>query len=84
MCEFHRWNLLDDPAPLGQFDIIFCRNVLIYFDEGTKAQVLAALARQLAPAGWLYLGCSETANGLCANLGPCESEHAVYRPARAA
>ena len=79
MCDFQPWNLLANPAPLGLFDIVFCRNVLIYFDEATKRAVLAALAGQLAPAGWLYLGCSETAIGLCDALEPCPAGHAIYR-----
>lgn len=81
MCQFNVSNLLDDPAPLGAFDIVLCRNVLIYFDEATKRAVLAALARQLAPEGWLYLGCSETAVGLCSALGQCNAGQAVYRRA---
>ena len=79
VCEFQPWNLLANPAPLGLFDIVFCRNVLIYFDEATKRAVLAALAGQLAPEGWLYLGCSETANGLCDALEPYPGGRAIYR-----
>ncbi len=62
--SFRNWNLLDDPAPLGRFDVVFCRNVLIYFDQPTKARVLAGIARQLAPDGVLYLGGSETVLGM--------------------
>jgi len=82
MCQFGIGNLMNDPAPLGAFDIIFCRNVLIYFDEQTKRMVLAALARQLAPDGWLYLGASETASGLCKDLEQCEPGWQIYRRAR--
>ncbi len=64
MVEFREWNLLSSLAPLGTFDIIFCRNVLIYFDPPTKSRVLAALRRQMAPDGLLYLGASETTLGL--------------------
>jgi chemotaxis protein methyltransferase CheR len=81
MCQFGIGNLMNDPAPLGAFDIIFCRNVLIYFDEQTKRMVLAALARQLAPDGWLYLGASETASGLCKELEQCEPGWQIYRRA---
>ncbi len=62
--SFRHWNLLDDPAPLGRFDVVFCRNVLIYFDQTTKARVLAGIARQMAPDGVLYMGGSETVLGL--------------------
>jgi chemotaxis protein methyltransferase CheR len=82
MCQFGIGNLLNDPAPLGSFDIIFCRNVLIYFDEPTKRSVLAALARQLAPDGWLYLGASESAVGLCPSLEQSEPGWQIYRRAR--
>ena len=61
---FGEWNLLSDLAPLGRFDVVFCRNVLIYFDHATKARVLDAIARQLAPDGVLYLGGAETVLGL--------------------
>ena len=82
MCQFGIGNLLNDPAPLGTFDIIFCRNVLIYFDEPTKRMVLAALAQQLAPDGWLYLGASETASGLCKALEQSEAGSQIYRRVR--
>jgi len=54
-------NLLQDCTALGRFDIIFCRNVLIYFDDATKREVLCRLAAQLAPDGYLVLGSAETA-----------------------
>jgi chemotaxis protein methyltransferase CheR len=62
--SFRYWNLLHDPSRLGCFDIIFCRNVLIYFDRPTKTHVLQRLAAQLAPDGWVYLGGAETIVGL--------------------
>lgn len=58
------FNLLDSFAPLGRFDIIFCRNVLIYFDAATKSQVLDRLSGALAPDGYLVLGGAETVVGL--------------------
>jgi len=60
-------NLLD-PWPIkARFDVIFCRNVLIYFDEATKALLLRRLADQLAPCGYLYIGHSERLVGDCAD-----------------
>jgi chemotaxis protein methyltransferase CheR len=82
VCQFGVGNLLNDPAPLGVFDIIFCRNVLIYFDEATKRMVLSALVRQLAPDGWLYLGASDGAAQLCAGLEQAEPGQQIYRAAR--
>lgn len=59
LVEFKRLNLLSIPPALGPFDMIWCRNVLIYFDEPTKKQVLNRLVSNLAPAGYLFLGSSE-------------------------
>ena len=84
MASFREWNLLDDLRPLGQFDVVFCRNVLIYFDQPTKARVLEAIARQLAPDGLLYLGGAETVLGITDRLVPAAAGHGVYElaPAR--
>lgn len=82
MARFERWNLLSDLRPLGRFDIIFCRNVLIYFDATTKGRVLATLAAQLAPDGVLYLGGAETVLGLTDRLVPVSGERGVYEHAR--
>ena len=68
LCRFRPWNLLSDPAPLGRFDVVFCRNVLFYFDRPTRRRVLAAIMRQMAPDGLLYLGSAETATGLTSAL----------------
>lgn len=57
--EFRRLNLLSAPLGLGPFDMIWCRNVLIYFDEPTKKEVLTRLVANLAPEGFLFLGSSE-------------------------
>ncbi len=68
MVRFQVWNLLHDLSPLGQFDIVLCRNVLIYFDAATKSRVLDALADRLLPDGILYLGGAETVLGLTRKL----------------
>ncbi|MGH6749312.1 MAG: CheR family methyltransferase [Methyloceanibacter sp.] len=57
---FRTHNLLQDCRAFGKFEVIFCRNVLIYFDDATKSAVLSRLAAQLAPDGYLVLGAAET------------------------
>jgi chemotaxis protein methyltransferase CheR len=64
MVQYRMQNLLRDFSPLGRFDIIFCRNVLIYFDEKTRADILERMARMMAPDGFLALGAAETVIGL--------------------
>jgi chemotaxis protein methyltransferase CheR len=80
MATFREWNLLDDPGPLGRFDVVFCRNVLIYFDQATKARVLDGIARLLAPDGVLYLGGAETVLGITNRFAPVAQERGVYAP----
>ncbi len=65
---FREWNLLSDLRPLGQFDVVLCRNVLIYFDQPTKVRVLDAIVRRMTPDGVLYLGGAETVVGLTGRL----------------
>ncbi|CAA9438128.1 MAG: Chemotaxis protein methyltransferase CheR [uncultured Rubellimicrobium sp.] len=81
-----RVNLVDGAgiARHGRFDVIFCRNVLIYFDPPTKARVLNALAAQLQPDGVLYLGGAETVLGLTDRLVPVPGERGVYEQPREA
>ncbi len=62
--RFAEHNLLDQPTGLGQFDVIFMRNVLIYFDAETKARIVRQALNALRPGGWLYVGRSETLHGL--------------------
>lgn len=61
---FKTFNLMDDPGTLGIFDVIFCRNVLIYFDHETKAKVLEKLSRRMPADGVLFLGGAETIIGI--------------------
>jgi len=60
MIRFQYFDLRDSVAPLGQFDFIFCRNVLIYFDTETKRGILNRLKDALTPEGFLLLGAAET------------------------
>lgn len=92
MVRFRLYNLLDSFAGLGPQDIIFCRNVLIYFDRETKSDILARLAGVLPDDGYLLLGSAETVMGLSVPFQPHPTLKGVYvkaaaaqqRPARAA
>lgn len=64
MVSFKSLNLLKDWPMKGPFDVIFCRNVMIYFDRPTQQQLVERFAGILAPKGHLYIGHSETLNGL--------------------
>jgi chemotaxis protein methyltransferase CheR len=78
MVSFREWNLLGDLRPLGQFDLVFCRNVLIYFDPPTKTRALEAIAKQMAPDGLLYLGGAETVLGVSERFAPVPGDRGVY------
>ena len=82
MVRFREWNLLSDLSGLGRFDVIFCRNVLIYFDQPTKIRALSAISRQLAPDGVIYLGGAEAVVGLGSGLAPVATGHGIFQKAR--
>ncbi len=75
MVRFQEYNLLADAAELGTFDLILCRNVLIYFDDEIKRKVLATLASALAPDGTLMLGSAETTTGLNKEFVAASPQH---------
>lgn len=79
MVKFRLFNLLDSPEPLGKFDVIFCRNVLIYFDQETKARVLDGIADQLADDGVLFLGTAETVLGVTERFVPLPGQRGMYQ-----
>jgi len=62
--EFRALNLLDSYAGLGKFDLVFCRNVLIYFSAELKKDILLRIHSTLKSGGYLFLGASEALNGL--------------------
>lgn len=80
--RFEELNLLTDFRDIGQFDVIFCRNVLIYFDLATKKSVLDRLAKALAPDGYFVMGAAETVVGLADTLMP-HAEHRLISIPRA-
>ncbi len=80
MVTFKNFNLLEDPQILGRFDIVFCRNVLIYFDQDTKSRVLEGLAGILPEDGVLFLGGAETVIGVTDRFEPVPNQRGIYRP----
>ena len=84
MVQFRPLNLLNDFSPLGHFDIVFCRNVLIYFDQPTKAEALTRIARQMPGDGFLVLGAAETVVGLTDSFKPVTEKRGLYAPTAAA
>ncbi|HWE47019.1 MAG TPA: protein-glutamate O-methyltransferase CheR [Caulobacteraceae bacterium] len=73
-----RFNLMHEPTKLGQFDIIFCRNVLTQFDEPTRAATLERLNTALAPDGLLYLGGDEAIHDLTGAFKPVPGRKGLY------
>jgi chemotaxis protein methyltransferase CheR len=84
MVQFRTLNLLNDFKPLGNFDLVVCRNVLIYFDQPTKTAVLERIARQMPVDGYLVLGAAETVVGLTEALKPIPDKRGLYAPNGAA
>jgi chemotaxis protein methyltransferase CheR len=78
MVQFRQHNLLRDPRVLGSFDIVFCRNVLIYFDRPTKRMVLESILRQMPRDGLIYLGGAETVFGITDQLTPLPGGTGVF------
>ena len=71
--------MLEPLSDLGQFDVIFCRNVLIYFDVATKRTVLQRLTDILAPDGALFLGGAETVIDISERLAPTPGHRGLNR-----
>jgi chemotaxis protein methyltransferase CheR len=80
MVQFRPFNLLNDFAGLGMFDVVFCRNVLIYFDQPTKIGMLDRVARSLERDGYLALGAAETVVGLTDSFKPIPERRGLYSP----
>jgi len=77
MVQYQPLNLLDAFIGLGSFDIIFCRNVLIYFDEAMKRNILERMALLLPADGYLLLGAAETVVGITTAFSPIEAARGV-------
>jgi chemotaxis protein methyltransferase CheR len=78
MVKFSTFNLLDEMNRMGTFDIIFCRNVLIYFDEKTKGGILGKMEKQLEKDGFLLLGGAETVLGITDKFSPMPEKRGLY------
>jgi chemotaxis protein methyltransferase CheR len=80
MVQHRQLNLMQDFSHLGTFDVIFCRNVLIYFDPDTKSGIFDRLARAIEPDGMLVLGAAESVVGISDAFKPYPERRGLYRP----
>jgi chemotaxis protein methyltransferase CheR len=80
MVQHRQLNLLQDFGHLGTFDIIFCRNVLIYFDQDTKAGIFERMSRLVDSDGFLVLGAAESVVGISDAFKPFPERRGLYRP----
>src|SRR3546814_2842403 len=72
--QFRRQNLVGDPPPVGRFDIVLCRNVLLYLAAGMRRQIFDTFAQVIRPGGLLVLGAGETVIGQTDAFRPSRSE----------
>jgi chemotaxis protein methyltransferase CheR len=80
MVQHRQLNLLQDFSNLGSFDVIFCRNVLIYFDQDTKVGIFDRLVKLIEPDGVLALGAAESVVGISDAFKPYPERRGLYRP----
>ncbi len=78
MIQYKEYNLLNDLKPLGGFDVVFCRNVLIYFDQATKGKILDSASKLMPEDGLLFLGGAETVLGISDKFKPVTGQRGVY------
>jgi chemotaxis protein methyltransferase CheR len=78
MVQYRQLNLLQDFSHLGTFDIIFCRNVLIYFDQATKVSIFDRMSRMIEPDGVLALGAAESVVGITNAFKPLPDRRGLY------
>ncbi|MEI9989119.1 MAG: protein-glutamate O-methyltransferase CheR [Rhizomicrobium sp.] len=79
MVQYRRLNLLDSYLGMGPFDVVYCRNVLIYFEEATKRQVLERIAALMHDDSFLVLGAAESVFGVTDAFAPVEGARGLYR-----
>lgn len=78
LVKFRPLNLLDSYQSLGKFDIVFCRNVLIYFAPAVKSKILQQIAATLQPSGKLFLGASESVTGITNDFDMVRCNSGLY------
>ena len=79
MVQHKPLNLLQDFSSLGRFDVVFCRNVLIYFDGPTKGEVMDRIAGTMNPGGFLLLGAAESVVGLSQSFEATQDRRGLYK-----
>lgn len=79
MVDFRLDNLVAPQAPTSSYDLILCRNVLLYFTPERKRDLFSTLAHHSAPGGWLLLGAGETTIDLTTDFAACPDHRGVYR-----
>jgi chemotaxis protein methyltransferase CheR len=79
MVSYKEHNLLGNLGGLGAFDVVFCRNVLIYFDQDTKRDVLERVSQMIPNDGVLFLGGAETVLGVTDKFAPVQGLRGVYQ-----
>ncbi len=79
MVRYRVFNLLDDFSSLGKFDVVFCRNVLIYFDQEMKKNILERIAKMLPEDGVVFLGGAETVLGITNKFEPVPGQRGIYK-----
>jgi chemotaxis protein methyltransferase CheR len=79
MVQYRQLNLLQDFSSLGKFDVVFCRNVLIYFDQETKAAIFERIAKVLESDGTLVLGAAESVVGITDAFRPYPDKRGLYQ-----
>jgi chemotaxis protein methyltransferase CheR len=80
MVQHRQLNLLQDFSHLGTFDVVFCRNVLIYFEQEAKSGIFERLAKVLEPDGVLALGAAESVVGISDAFRPYPDLRGLYLP----
>jgi len=80
MVQHRQLNLLQDFSHLGKFDVVFCRNVLIYFDQETKVNIFERIGRVIEPDGMLMLGAAESVVGITDAFRPHPDRRGLYQP----
>ncbi|MEQ1609812.1 MAG: protein-glutamate O-methyltransferase CheR [Hyphomonadaceae bacterium] len=79
MVTFKKVNLIDSNYGIGKFDVVFCRNVLIYFDGPTKSLVLDRIADTVNPGGFLMMGAAESLVGSSKSFEPTQDRRGLYK-----